>query len=582
MGLLRKKFDSLIDNTDSLDKKLLNLFLVALLICGIPSTIISVLIGTDITANSILVLSMVYTAVTLIIENKFQHHETAGILTVFGALFFFICLFYTAGGIRSGMSLWMLLVLIVTFVFLQGKLSIILFLICVPVLAAAIIYSTFHPELVHSIGEDWRIGVDIAQSALFVGLIIIVIFKFQVTSYKRQNEKIQKAYDDVKKATDAKTSFLSNMSHDIRTPMNAIIGFTRIAQQDFENEESVKNSLEKIATSSEYLLTLINDVLDMQKIEQGKQNIEMIKFNLGKTILDIEDILDYQMKSKNVTIKIDLSELKHYYIENDIVMVKKILMNLLSNAVKYSKESGGTIFVKISEEELGDNISTYTLVIRDEGKGISDKFIEKIFEPFEREKDTTTSGIIGTGLGLAITKSAVELLGGTIEVSSKVNIGTQFTIKINSRYFDEANETEEKEIQTVSFEGKRVLMVEDNVLNQEIATRILNDIGFKVESAGNGQEALDMILSAEDGYYDLIYMDIMMPVMNGYDATYRIRNLSSPKNSQVPIIAMTANAFDEDVKKSTERGMNGHIAKPFSVDEIVRETSKVLSLSQNQ
>lgn len=584
MGKLSAQFNKFIDSSDSLDRKLLNLFLICLLVGGVPSTIISIALGTGITSNIILIISMVYTAVILIIENKFKHHEMAGILAVFGALFFFIILFYTFGGVSSGMSLWILLVLIVPFVFLQGKLSIILFCISLTILAFSIIYSTFHPEFVKNVyeGSQWKIGIDVAQSMMFVGIIIVVIYKFQTISYKKQNKKIQNAYDEVKKATEAKSTFLSNMSHDIRTPMNAIIGFTRIAQQDIDNKESVQMCLEKIATSSEYLLSLINDVLDMQKIEQGIITNEKIKFNLGKTIFDIEDILEYQIKSKNCELKTDFSELQHYIIENDMILIKKILMNLISNAAKYSKEAGGKIYIKVSEEEKGNNIACYTISIRDEGKGISPYFIDRIFNPFEREKDTTTSGIVGNGLGLAITKSAVETLGGTIDVKSVVNEGSEFIVKLDSKYFNEETELKHEIKNTVSFEGKRILIVEDNELNREIATRLFSDIGFKVECAVNGQQAVDKLVESNDGYYDLIYMDIMMPVLNGYDATFKIRNLESDVKKNIPIIAMTANAFDEDVKKSTERGMNGHIAKPFSVDEIVRETSKVLSLVQNQ
>lgn len=584
MGKLSAQFNKFIDSSDSLDRKLLNFFLICLLVGGVPSTIISIALGTGITSNIILIISMVYTAVILIIENKFKNHEMAGILAVFGALFFFIILFYTFGGVSSGMSLWILLVLIVPFVFLQGKLSIILFCISLTILAFSIIYSTFHPEFVKNVyeGSQWKIGIDVAQSMMFVGIIIVVIYKFQTISYKRQNKKIQNAYDEVKKATEAKSTFLSNMSHDIRTPMNAIIGFTRIAQQDIDNKESVQMCLEKIATSSEYLLSLINDVLDMQKIEQGIITNEKIKFNLGKTIFDIEDILEYQIKSKNCELKTDFSELQHYIIENDMILIKKILMNLISNAAKYSKEAGGKIYIKVSEEEKGNNIACYTISIRDEGKGISPYFIDRIFNPFEREKDTTTSGIVGNGLGLAITKSAVETLGGTIDVKSVVNEGSEFIVKLDSKYFNEETELKHEIKNTVSFEGKRILIVEDNELNREIATRLFSDIGFKVECAVNGQQAVDKLVESNDGYYDLIYMDIMMPVLNGYDATFKIRNLESDVKKNIPIIAMTANAFDEDVKKSTERGMNGHIAKPFSVDEIVRETSKVLSLVQNQ
>lgn len=582
MNFIIKKFNDFINGSDSLDKKLLQLFLILLLSFGIPSIAISFALGNDMIANVLFAMAMVYTAITLAIESKFKHHELAGVLTVFGALFFFICLFYTSGGIKSGMPLWILLVLIVPFVFLKGKLSVILFLICLPILFLAIIYSTLHPELIHEMESDWKIGIDVAQSLMFVGLIIVVIYKFQTTSYKRQNEKIQNAYEEVKKATEAKSTFLSNMSHDIRTPMNAIIGFTRIAQQDLDNKENVKVCLEKISTSSEYLLSLINDVLDMQKIEQGKTSIERLKFNLGKIIMDIEEILEYQLKSKNCTLKVDLSEMKHYFIENDLILIKKILMNLLSNAIKYSKEEGGDITLKISEHVLENNRALYTMVIKDTGKGISKEFLSKIFTPFEREQDTTSSGIVGTGLGLAITKSSVENLGGTIDVKSEINVGTEFTVKIVSKYFED-EEVLVKQIQEpVSFDGKRVLVVEDNELNREIAHQMLQDMGFKVESVANGQQAVDKLIEVGKSYYDLIYMDIMMPVLNGYDATYKIRNLSNPALRNIPIIAMTANVFDEDVKKSTERGMNGHIAKPISVEDIVRETTRVLSLAQNQ
>lgn len=582
MNFIIKKFNDFINGSDSLDKKLLQLFLILLLSFGIPSIAISFALGNDMIANVLFAMAMIYTAITLVIESKFKHHELAGVLTVFGALFFFICLFYTSGGIKSGMPLWILLVLIVPFVFLQGKLSVILFLICLPILFLAIIYSTFHPELIHELETEWKMGIDVAQSLMFVGLIIVVIYKFQTTSYKRQNQKIQDAYDEVKKATEAKSTFLSNMSHDIRTPMNAIIGFTRIAQQDLDNKENVKACLEKISTSSEYLLSLINDVLDMQKIEQGKTSIERLKFNLGKIIMDIEEILEYQMKSKNCRLKVDLSEMKHYFIENDLILIKKILMNLLSNAIKYSKEEGGEITLKISEHILENSRSLYTMVIKDTGKGISKEFLGKIFTPFEREQDTTSSGIVGTGLGLAITKSSVENLGGTIDVKSEINVGTEFTVKIVSKYFEDEEELIKQIQEPVSFDGKRVLVVEDNELNREIAHQILQDMGFKVESAVNGQDAVDRLVSVGKDYYDLIYMDIMMPVLNGYDATYKIRNLPNPALSNIPIIAMTANVFDEDVKKSTERGMNGHIAKPISVEDIVRETTRVLSLAQNQ
>lgn len=580
MGFLREKFEKYVDSEKSIENKLLTLFLWSLFIGGTASVIISLIIGITYTSSIPVILGILVDLIIIVINNNFKKQKLAGILCVIASTFIFVVLFYLSGGIESGMSSWMLLVLIVPFVFLSGKLSIIMFAICTPIIVGAVIFSTtkLGQNFVVSLPTNLLVGLDVSQSLIIVGIIVILIYKFQTFCFRSENRKAVEALEKAKKATKAKNLFLANMSHDIRTPMNAIIGFTQIAKKDLKENKNIDEHLNKILTSGEYLLSLINDVLEMQKIEQGKSVSETIKFNLKKIVYDIREILDFQLQNRNINLIIDTSEVKHFWIESDLVKIKKIVMNILANAVKYSKETGGNIFLTIKEEELPNDVSNYKFLFRDEGKGISPDFIGKVFDPFEREKDTTNSGVNGTGLGLSITKGAVELLGGTIDVKSELGVGTEFEVNLCLKYFNDEGDVIAEEETNISFDGKRVLLVEDNEMNREIALRLLVDLGFKVETAVNGREAVSIITEKSSDYFDLIYMDVMMPVMNGYEATNAIRNLSDTKKAAIPILAMTANAFDEDIKIAREAGMNGHISKPISSEEIVTATKSVFNL----
>ncbi len=530
-----------------------------------------------------------------------------------------------------------------------------------------------------------------------------------------QNRRFQSILDDntamidalaeAKHANRAKTVFLNNMSHDIRTPMNAIIGFTSLAMTHLDKPQQVKNYLEKIMTSSNHLLSIINDVLDMSRIESGQVKIEERECSLADIMQDIRSILQPQINSKRLDFFFDTMDIEHQDVFCDRLRLNQILLNILSNSVKYTK-SGGSITVRLMEKTgAPEGYADYVFRIMDNGVGMKPEFLKHVFEPFTREESSTVSGIQGTGLGLAITKNVVEMMNGTIKIISEPDVGTEVTLKFRFKLSNNPHrisaikelegkrilvidddmdtcesvckmlkelglrtdwttlgkeavfrarmamsegdpyyayivdwlmpdmngidvvrkirgevktdipmviltaydwsdmETEAREAGVTSFcakplfmselydvlrnhadekmdenldsdddkalKGKRVLLVEDNELNREIGVAILEESGMIVETAGDGQEAVDMMAASETGHYDIVLMDIQMPVMDGYEATRTIRAMDRPDASDVPIIAMTANAFEEDRKNAFEAGMNEHMAKPFN-----RETLK--------
>ena len=353
-------------------------------------------------------------------------------------------------------------------------------------------------------------------------------------------------------------------------------GFTDIAEKHINEPDRVSDSLKKVKLSSNHLLTLVNDVLDMSKIERGDVTLNYTRVNLSRLIDDIATMFEYQIKSNDLELVIDKSKIEHNYIETDIIKLKKVIVNIISNSIKYSRDESKHIWLTVSEKLKGDNVSEYTFDIKDEGKGMSEDFMKKMFVPFERENDTTSSGIVGTGLGLSIVKNSVDTLNGTIDVKSKVGEGSEFEVKLNCKYFGNRSGDNNEDYETVTFQGKKVLVVEDNELNLEIASRLLKDFGFEVETANNGMEAYHAVMKCREECYDVIYMDVMMPVCNGYEATEKIRAIPNLKKSRIPIVAMTANAFEEDIKKAIECGMDGYIIKPLSPEEIVKETKRVL------
>ena len=528
---------------------------------------------------------------------------------------------------------------------------------------------------------------------------------------ERQRE-LEAALAQAQRANRAKTAFLNNMSHDIRTPMNAIIGFTTLAATHIDNTETVRDYLKKILTSSNHLLSLINDVLDMSRIESGKVKIEEQQCSLPGIMHDLKTIVQADVSAKQLEFFIDTLDVVDEEIYCDKLRLNQVLLNVLSNAMKFTKP-GGTVSVRIAQRPgAPEGYADYEFHIRDTGIGMSKEFLEHIFEPFERERTSTVSGIQGTGLGMAITKNIVDMMHGTVEVESEEGKGTEFTISLcfrtggNKRkvevvpefqglralvadddyntcasltrmlgsigmrsdwttsgkeavlrtqlaleqgdafeayiidwlmpdmngietvrrirklvgdekpiiiltaydwsdveeeareagvtafcskpiFLSELRDTllkarglstggEEESAEEVDFSGKRLLLVEDNMINQEIATMLLGEMGFELDTANDGSIAVRMVEENPADRYDLILMDVQMPVMGGYEATRRIRRLSDQKKARLPIVAMTANAFEDDRRNALEAGMNGHVAKPIDMVQLVSTLRKLL------
>lgn len=405
-----------------------------------------------------------------------------------------------------------------------------------------------------------------------------------------QKNLLEEALLQANRANKAKSVFLSNMSHDIRTPMNAIIGFTTLATDHIDNKEQVKEYLNKIMTSGNHLLGLINDVLDMSRIESGKMQLEEESCGLLDIIQGLRNIVQADIRAKQQELNIDMTDVLEENIYCDKLRLNQVLLNLLSNAIKYTK-TGGVINLSVTKQDGAPaGYVYYEFCVRDTGIGMSEEFLSHLFEPFEREKNTTLSGIQGTGLGMAITKNIVDLMNGSIDVKSELGVGTEITVTFAFRQNLEAEESKtfSGETNTLSEEDKqqkeaaaasekhRILLVEDNELNQEIAVAILESSNLDVEIAENGQIAVDKLKQSTPGHFNLILMDIQMPVMNGYEAAQAIRNLEDKRLSSIPILAMTANAFEEDKKKALQCGMDGHIAKPIDVDKLFEAMGRLL------
>jgi len=405
-----------------------------------------------------------------------------------------------------------------------------------------------------------------------------------VENEMRQKALIEDALLRAENASKAKTKFLSNMSHDIRTPMNAIIGFTTLAMKHIDNRERVRDYLEKIAGSGKHLLSLINDVLDMSRIESGKIQLEETECDLLDVMHELENMLATEMRSKDLKFDIDTTAVADGRIICDRLRLNQILLNLLGNAMKFTAP-GGSISARINEEpEKDGDKAIYEFRVKDTGIGMSEEFQKHIFEPFERERSSTISGVQGTGLGMAITKSFVEMMGGTISVVSEKDVGTEFIVRLpvkkaSPRRPEAVLGGKEKNTPEIgmSIAGKRILLVEDNDLNREIARELLSEVGLLVEEAEDGDIALDKLLEKGPGYYSLVLMDIQMPTMDGYAATQVIRSFDDKELANIPIIAMTANAFEEDKRKALELGMNAHISKPIDVKRLLVEMERIMN-----
>ena len=416
-------------------------------------------------------------------------------------------------------------------------------------------------------------GLAVGVSFVIVFVLLLLVYSLSV-SRKKQMEALKEA-QDANAANIAKTTFLNHMSHDIRTPMNAIVGFTDIAMKRKPNKE-VENCLKKIRQSSEYLMTLINDVLDISRIESGKLEYKPVPADLRDIINTVSSIARGYMENRDLNFCVSREELKTPYVMADELRIREVLLNIISNAVKFTKDGGTISFVA---ENCPGNDEHHVIVryrISDTGIGMSEEFQSRIFDEFTQENDGARTSYKGTGLGMAIAKKYVDLMGGKIEVSSRQGIGSTFTVEIPLRIAEQVlTEKEEKLRKDMDLHGLHVLLAEDNDLNAEIAVSLLEEQGMIVTRAADGKSALLQFCNTAPGTFDLILMDIMMPEMNGYETTKAIRNLSDrPDGKEIPIIAMTANAFAEDVQAALDAGMDDHVAKPMDMDILISAIEK--------
>lgn len=404
-----------------------------------------------------------------------------------------------------------------------------------------------------------------------------------VAQEQHHRQIIEDALRQAERASKAKTAFLNSMSHDIRTPLNAIMGFTQMAAASLEDREKITRCLDKIKISSEHLLALINDVLEMSRIESGKVQIELGVVSLRKVINGLQYMFEEQAWKKDQVLLFDTDDIENSRVLADELRLNQVLINCVSNAIKFTPD-GGTITVKVSQSAGSRaGYGLYTFSVRDTGIGMSPDFMESIFTAFSREQASTVNSVQGTGLGMAIAKNLVDLMDGTITVSSEKNKGSEFIISLELEINDYKESEPEVSSECITkmiecdmnsdikspLEGMSILLVEDNELNREIAEVLLSSLGARVELAEDGDIAIEKVGRESDGVYDLILMDIQMPRLNGYEATAAIRKLPDSQKAEVPIIAMSANAFLEDRKAALAAGMNDHVAKPVDVKALV-------------
>lgn len=467
-------------------------------------------------------------------------------------------------------------------------------------------------ELCADVDRLERQSIALASVLMVAVLVSLVVYLSFLHRNRRREEELKASLQDAlelaQSANRAKSIFLSNMSHDIRTPMNAIVGLTNIADAHVDEPHRVQECLDRIKVSSRHLLSLINDVLDMSRIESGKIILNEGRFSLVDFMNDIATIVQPQARTKNLQFEIEVGDLSHDHVIGDRLRLDQAVINLISNAMKYTPD-GGMVRLTMNEESSGqEGYGSYRFVVQDSGVGMTPEFLERIYEPFECERNTAISHTEGVGLGMSITKNMVDMMGGSIQIESELGVGTVVTMIVPLKVNEEAEAegvaeqyvghaghvalasaaatlgealdsgerdvacdaalASEPEDANDTFSG-RVLLVEDNPLNSEIATELITMFGAEVDQAFDGQEAVDMLTAAADGLYGLVLMDVQMPRMNGLEATKCIREtFAQAGRPYVPIVAMTANAFDQDREEALAAGMDGFMAKPINLDEL--------------
>ncbi len=427
---------------------------------------------------------------------------------------------------------------------------------------------------------DWVRATSVLAQTDEKGIAKLFVYAAQdITASKRKElrgqQALQAACEAADRANASKSEFLSRMSHDLRTPMNGIVGMIQIANSHMDDQMRLQDCMDKINDSSSLLISLVNKMLDMSQIESGNVELETNFFSLPDMMENVKNIILPSVRAKGLQLEIHPLKVEHEYVIGDQVRIQQVFLHILENAVKYTPV-GGILELTVTEQESKEyGCGSYSFVFRDNGIGMDDDFIPHIFDPFSRAEDSRVSKIDGTGLGMTIAKNIVSLMGGHIMVESKRGCGSRFTVTLllkqqsQGKKLGKSSAVDEAVFSRDPFRGRRILLVEDNELNREIAMEIIGETGALVECAENGQEGLDRFADMPEGYYDLIFMDIQMPVMNGYEAARAIRKLPRADARTVPILALSANAFAEDIAASRAAGMNEHLTKPLDIPRLM-------------
>lgn len=482
------------------------------------------------------------------------------------------------GGIESGMPIWMVLGLFMIFLFTDGIYFIVLFTTTLFLYIGCMFYAyNYLQDKLGNLSELYYYEDNI-MAIVAVSVSCGMIVKHQQKIEQKSKEKIEQEKLKAQAANDAKTKFLTSMSHDIRTPMNAIIGMTEMANYYIDDKEKVQECLKKISDSSSMLLHLINNVLDMSEIENDELKLKESSFQLQEIVKKVQTILEQTAVSKKLTLEIDCNNIKNNKLVGDAVRLKQVLMNLMNNSIKFTP-AGGKVSLMIRQEDCDkDGYATFTIQVKDTGIGMTQEFIDTmIFKPFERDDTQYVNRTEGYGIGMSITKKILDVMGADLHIESEVGKGTTFLIHVNLKIDSDDVCEGSNEIGNIpNLEGKRLLVVEDNEINMEIIVSILERTNAKIIQAWNAEDALKIFEESEEEYFNLILFDIQLPGMNGYDAVKIIRSMDRTDATKVPIWAMTANAFSQDVEKSIQSGMNDHISKPIDIDVLYKKIQDCL------
>ncbi len=525
----------------------------------------------------------IYLVVMAVLANKY--HEK---IQLFYALivapvnlivFPFMFLWAEGGGIESGMPVWLTFGILLVCIMTKGIYFKVLLVLTVVTDAAIVMYGYFHQDTFKYIDNDFYYYQDNLIAILLVAATIGLILKYQNYIENKQKERIEKAVieaeqekQNAQKANIAKTNFLASMSHDIRTPMNAIVGMTDIAKYNIDDKDKVWECLNKITASSTQLLNLLNNILDMSEIEMDELKLKETQFSMTEMVENLHVVLSQMARGRKVELEMTC-EAEHVNLMGDVVRLRQVLMNMVSNSIKYT-EAFGRVRAAVKECSDDEDYAVFDIVVEDTGVGMTEEFIQnQMFQPFERAQDKYVQKIEGSGIGMSITKRILDAMGAELRIESTVGVGSKFLVHVRFKKDKEIqkNFRQEDGVAVLDATGKRILVVEDNDVNMEIITAILEHTHAHVTCAWDAEEAIDLISQSMVGHYDMILMDIQMPGMDGYAATRAIRSMDRKDTMTIPIMAMTANAFAQDVEKALSAGMNAHIAKPIDVDELFQK-----------